>query len=82
VRNVLGFSTRRANRVAMLVIADLALQLVLIVAGLILFFSWSKLADPVDLGTKPTWGGLVFAVGMVLSRPRAARPALTEAPSP
>ena len=64
VRNVIGFSSRRAHRVAMLVIADFALQLVLIVAGLILFFSWSEITAPVDLGTTPSWGDLIFAFGV------------------
>jgi APA family basic amino acid/polyamine antiporter len=64
VRNVMGFSGGRARRVAMLVIADFALQFVLIVAGLFLFFSWHKLTAGVHLGTMPTWSGLVFAVGL------------------
>ncbi len=64
VRNVIGFSTTRAHRVALLVIADFVLQLALIVAGLFLFFSWSRITDPIDLGTTPTWGGLVFALGL------------------
>src|SRR4051812_35796559 len=61
VRNVLGFSRTRSERVMLLVIADFALQLVLIVAGLIMFFSWPVLKDAVDLGTTPTWRGVVFA---------------------
>jgi APA family basic amino acid/polyamine antiporter len=63
-RNVMGFSPNRANRVALLVLADFALQIVLIVAGLVLFFSWSKISGPVDIGRMPTWSGLVFAVGL------------------
>jgi APA family basic amino acid/polyamine antiporter len=64
MRNIRGFSSRRARRVAALVIADFALHLVLIVAGLLMFFSWDKIADPVDIGTMPTWSGIVFAVGL------------------
>ena len=63
VRNVLGFSASRARRVAALVVADFALQVVLIVAGLFLFFSWDKITGPIDLGTTPSWAGLVFAPG-------------------
>ncbi|MCW2990886.1 MAG: amino acid permease [Solirubrobacterales bacterium] len=64
VRNVLGFSRGRARRVAALVIADFALQFVLIVAGLFLFFSWDKITGPIDLGTTPSWSGIVFATGL------------------
>lgn len=64
VRNVLGFSRGRTKRVAALVIADFVLQVVLIVAGLILFFSWDKISGPVDIGTMPTWSGIVFATGL------------------
>ena len=64
VRNVMGFSRSRSERVMALVLADFVLQLVLIVAGLIMFFSWDTLSDSVDLGTTPSWNGLVFAVGL------------------
>ncbi len=64
VRNVLGFSSGRVRRVALLVLADFALQFALIVAGLVLFFSWSRITGPVNIGTTPTWSGLVFAVGL------------------
>jgi len=64
VRNVLGFSRGRVRRVALLVLADFVLQVVLIVAGLILFFRWGRITDAVDIGTAPTWSGLVFAAGL------------------
>jgi APA family basic amino acid/polyamine antiporter len=63
-RNVFGFSSGRAKRVMVVVLVDFALQAILIVAGLILFFSWDKIADPVDIGTTPTWSGIVFAIGL------------------
>ena len=63
-RNVMGFSSRRARRVAALVVVDFVIHVVLIVAGLVLFFSWDKIADPVDIGTMPTWSGIVFAIGL------------------
>jgi APA family basic amino acid/polyamine antiporter len=65
LRNVTGFATRRAERVRMLVLVDFALHLALIVAGIVMFFSWSGLWDPVDLGRRPTWSGLLFACGVV-----------------
>jgi basic amino acid/polyamine antiporter, APA family len=64
VRNVLGFSKARAKRILALVAADFALQSVLIVAGLFLFFSWAKISGPVDIGAMPTWSGIVFATGV------------------
>jgi len=45
-----------------LVIADLALQLVVVVLGLVLFFNPHTLVDPIHLGSAPTWGNLVFAL--------------------
>src|SRR4051812_22831162 len=63
-RNIYGFSSGRARRVLAIVIVDFALQAVLIVLGMIVFFSWGDIVDPVDLGTKPTWSGLIFAIGL------------------
>ena len=51
----------RANRITALVLADIALQVVLIVLGLILFFDLHALIDPIDLGTTPQWDDLIFA---------------------
>ena len=64
VRNVLGFKSSRTRRILALVVADFALQIGLIVAGLILFFSWDKILDPIDIGTTPSWSGIVFAFGL------------------
>ncbi len=65
VRNVIGFSPSRAETIRRLVIGDFVIQGVLIVLGLILFFDWGKVVDPIDLGTTPSWGGLAFALGLV-----------------
>jgi APA family basic amino acid/polyamine antiporter len=64
VRTMRGFSRRRAERLAVLVVADIVLQLVLVVAGLIAFFSWNGMVDPIDLGDAPTWSDLIFALGV------------------
>ena len=64
IRNVLGFSRSRSERVMLIVIADFVLQVVLIVAGLIMFFSWHKITGPLDIGTRPTISGLAFALGL------------------
>jgi APA family basic amino acid/polyamine antiporter len=64
VRNILGLSRRRVSRVVTLVVADIGLQLLVIVLGLIAFFDVDRLLDPIDLGTRPTWGSAVFALGV------------------
>jgi APA family basic amino acid/polyamine antiporter len=61
-RNVLGFSTTRARRILALVIADLAVQLLVIVLGLFLVLDLTQLADQVDLGSSPGWDELLFAL--------------------
>jgi APA family basic amino acid/polyamine antiporter len=64
VRNVRGFSKTRVNRIAALVVADLALQVLLIFLGLVAFFDLDLLLDPIELGTNPEWSELVFAMGV------------------
>ncbi len=64
VRNVRGFSKTRVNRIAALVIADLALQLLLIVLGLIAFFDANVLLDTIELGSNPDWDEAIFALGV------------------
>jgi APA family basic amino acid/polyamine antiporter len=64
VRNVRGFSKTRVNRIAALVVADLALQVLLIVLGLVAFFNLDLLLDPIELGSNPEWSELVFALGV------------------
>ena len=61
--NVRGFSGGRSSRrIGMLVAGDLALQLFIIVIGLVLFFNPHTLLDPIHLGSAPTWSNLVFAL--------------------
>jgi APA family basic amino acid/polyamine antiporter len=60
--NIRGFSWRRARRIGMLVIADLALQALIVVLGLVLFLHPDTLLDSIQLGSTPTWSDLVFAL--------------------
>jgi APA family basic amino acid/polyamine antiporter len=60
--NIRGLGWRRARRVGVLVIGDLALQSLVVVLGLVLFFNPHTLLDPIHLGSAPTWSGLVFAL--------------------
>jgi basic amino acid/polyamine antiporter, APA family len=60
--NVRGFSARRRLRVGMLVVGALALELAMVVLGLVQFFAPHTLIDSIHLGSAPTWSGLVFAL--------------------
>ncbi len=62
VRSVRGFSLRRSHRVLVLVVADIAIQLLLIGLGLALFFDAELVTRQIDLGTAPRWDELVFAL--------------------
>jgi basic amino acid/polyamine antiporter, APA family len=60
--NIRGFGGRRARRIGVLVIGDLALQAFIVVLGLVLFFDPHTLLDPIDIGTSPTWSDFLFAL--------------------
>jgi basic amino acid/polyamine antiporter, APA family len=60
--NIRGFGGRRARRIGLLVIGDLALQGFVVVLGLALFFNPHTLLDPIHLGSAPKWSDLVFAL--------------------
>jgi len=60
--NIRGVGARRVRRVGMLLAADLALQAFIVVLGLVLFFDPGTLANPIHLGSAPTWPHLVFAM--------------------
>src|SRR6266545_253203 len=64
IRNVRGFSKTRVNRIAALVIADIGLQVLVIVLGLFAFFHLDAITDTIHLGSTPTWGDTVFALGV------------------
>jgi basic amino acid/polyamine antiporter, APA family len=59
--NIRGFGARRARRVGLLLAGDLALQGLIVVLGLALFFDPDVLADSIHLGSAPTWSSLAFA---------------------
>ncbi len=60
--NIRGFGWRRARRIGLLVVGDLALQGFVVVLGLALFFSPHTLLSPIHLGSSPKWSDLVFAL--------------------
>ncbi len=60
--NIRGLGGRRARRIGILAIVDLALQSLIIVLGLALFFEPHALLSSIHLGSAPTWSDLVFAL--------------------
>ncbi|MDX6656615.1 MAG: basic amino acid/polyamine antiporter, family [Solirubrobacteraceae bacterium] len=66
VRNIRGFSTSRVNRITALVLADIAIQVVLIALGFARFFNLHELIDPIHLGTTPRWDDVIFAGGVAV----------------
>jgi APA family basic amino acid/polyamine antiporter len=65
VRNVRGFSPNRYRRVLVLVAADLAVQLLIILVGS-RPVSTRVLVEQVDLGTTPAWDEVVFALTLTV----------------
>ncbi|HVS29324.1 MAG TPA: amino acid permease [Solirubrobacteraceae bacterium] len=62
VSNVRGLTLGRMRRLNALVIADFALQVIVIVVGMVLVFNPDKLVDPIRLGHSPSWGQLLFGL--------------------
>ena len=63
VTNVLGFSVMRyARRILAIVALDVAIQLVVIVIGLVLFFHLPTITDHIHLGSTPSWSGVIYAL--------------------
>ncbi|MGH2968555.1 MAG: amino acid permease, partial [Solirubrobacteraceae bacterium] len=66
VVNVRGSSPRRFERAALLVLADLVLQLVVLAFGLALVFEPEVLTDPGAIASTPSLEDLLFAFPLVL----------------
>jgi APA family basic amino acid/polyamine antiporter len=64
--NIRGLGGRRARRIGLLVLGDLALQALVVVLGLVLFFDPGTLVDPIHLGSSPSWSNLIFALTIVV----------------
>jgi basic amino acid/polyamine antiporter, APA family len=60
--NIRGFGWRRARRIGLLVVGDLALQALVVVLGLALFFNPHTLVNQIHLGSAPKWSDLIFAL--------------------
>jgi APA family basic amino acid/polyamine antiporter len=65
--NTLGAGSRRWERAAYVVAADLALQLLLVVLGLALLFEPDVLTDPAALAGSPDLEGVLFAFTIAIA---------------
>lgn len=63
-RNIRGFSSARSSRIRLLVVADVGIQLLIIVLGMALLFDADALTSSIELGTSPTWEDLIVALGI------------------
>lgn len=66
IRQIRVLPIGRVTRVLRLVVADLVLQVILIVAGLIVFLDPATLVDSIDLGTSPAWSDVIFGLGVAM----------------
>jgi APA family basic amino acid/polyamine antiporter len=64
VRNIRGFSSTRSRRIAALVVADIILQLALVVLGLIFLLDPGTLTASIELGASPTVQNVIVALGI------------------
>ena len=62
VRNTRGFGGVTRERIAALVLVDIALQLLIIVFGVALVVDLDGLLDSIELGTSPEWKDVMFAL--------------------
>src|SRR3954449_857213 len=63
-RSIRGFARTRVQRIAALVMVDIVLQVIVVVLGAVVFFDIHAITDSVKLGTTPSWGDALFAVGV------------------
>ncbi len=62
VVNVMGVTVRQLRRGALVAIADIAVQVLLIVLGLALLLHPGAIVDTIHLGSSPTWRDTVYAL--------------------
>jgi basic amino acid/polyamine antiporter, APA family len=62
IANVLGVSIRQLRRTLVLAVADIAVQLLVIVLGIVLVLDPSAVVHGIHLGTAPRWDDLIFAL--------------------
>ncbi|MBB4664029.1 universal stress protein [Conexibacter arvalis] len=60
--NVIGLTVRQLQRQIVIAGADLVVQLLVIVLGLILVFDPGAALDTIELGSQPAWDDVIFAL--------------------
>jgi APA family basic amino acid/polyamine antiporter len=60
--NVMGVSVRALRRQLIVAVADLGVQLLVIVLGLAILVDPGRVTDTIHLGSAPTWPNLIFAL--------------------
>src|SRR5918911_660759 len=63
-RSIRGFARSRAQRIAVLVVADIVLQVLVVGLGAIVFLDIDALTSTVHLGATPRWADFLFAIGV------------------
>ena len=66
LRNIRGFSSKRSRRIGLLVLADVAVQVLLVALGMALVFDPSLLVSQVDFGSSPTVTDFIVAIGIAM----------------
>jgi APA family basic amino acid/polyamine antiporter len=61
-RNIRGFGGATRERIAALVLVDIALQLLIIVFGIAMVVDLDGLLNSIELGTSPQWKNVMFAL--------------------
>lgn len=64
IGTIRGFQSTRALRLIVIVVADLFLQLALVIVGLAVFFDGHALTSGIHLGSTPKWSDAIFALGV------------------
>lgn len=62
VWNVAGVTIRQLQRQVVVAVADLGVQLLVIVIGLVVVFDPGAILDTIELGSSPAWDDVVFAL--------------------
>lgn len=64
VGTIRGFQKTRSRRLITIVVADIALQLALVIVGLAVFFNGHTLTSGIHLGGSPSLSSAIFALGV------------------
>ncbi|MDX8150534.1 universal stress protein [Patulibacter brassicae] len=66
VRTIRGHAPRRLGRLSALVTVDLAIQVAVVVIAIVLLSNPGSLTEGLELGTSPSWDGVLFGLGAAM----------------